>query len=201
LLAMNNEMDAVDKRKAQIEEIRWMLPLFIIWGIQWILHAGLDIAEEWVHLPRVQEMLLLLALAASVGVISRAVKWRRVTKSENVGSLESSAAPWLMLLPGLALVIAVWMLEMFGAVGPFFAPLFRSVVVAFGFAALGIVFGRELIYLGAWLFALAVISVVWYLGYSYVIMEGMGGISLVAGGSMLNTWGNNSKEVIAWENP
>jgi hypothetical protein len=196
MLAMNTEIDAIDKRKAQIEEIRWMLPLFTVWGIQWILHACLDIAEEWAHLPRVQEMLLLLALAASVGVVLRAVILRRVARSENVGSLESSAAPWLMLLPGLVLVIAVWMLEMFGAVGPFFAPLFRSVVVALGFAALGIVFGRALIYLGAWLFALAVISLVWYLGYSYVIMEGMGGISLLVGGSMLNAWGNNSKGVI-----
>jgi hypothetical protein len=172
-------------QKEWIREVHTHLPLFIIWGVVWILQAGLDILEEWGHLPWVKEVILLLAAVASIGVI-----WRGRLKSGRSSSLTTDKLQdrASLLLPGIMVVAAVLLLEWMGAVGPFFIPVFRAMVLAIGYVLLGSLLGRPLIYLGMWLFALSAITGVWYLGYAYVVLEGMGGISLLLCAWMLRTW-------------
>lgn len=167
------------QRKRWIAEASLLLPLFIIWGIEWILTAALDIGEQWAHIPWAREIILLLAVLASVITL-----WRAAGKQDRADGLGYA----MVLLPGIMLVAGVLLLEWIGAIGPFFIPVFRAFLLAVGYVLLGSLLGRSFTYLGIWLFALAAITGIWYLGYAYVVLEGMGGLSLLLSGWMLRSW-------------
>ncbi|UJF32818.1 hypothetical protein [Paenibacillus hexagrammi] len=110
------------------------------------------------------------------------------SSSERLSDGSSWGHPALLLLPGVLLIAAIALLEAVGAVNPLFAPILRSFLLAVGFVQFGLILGRSLLYLGFWLFALTAVMGIWYLGYSGIVLEGMGGFSLLAAGYMLHSW-------------
>ncbi|MZQ82450.1 hypothetical protein GQF01_10050 [Paenibacillus sp. 5J-6] len=184
---MQNEKQ-VHKRKIWIGEARALLPLLFIWGAEWIFSALVDIAIYWHDLDWLKQAALLTAVIASLVQL-----WslRKDFRADGEGLKDQSGwgHPALLLLPGVMLIAAIALLEAIGAIGPLFAPVLRAFILAIGFVQIGLLLGRPLIYLGLWLFALSAVMGVWYLGYSAVILEGMGGISLIVSGYMLRVWG------------
>ncbi|MEW9700969.1 hypothetical protein [Paenibacillus sp. SI8] len=185
------QTDRVHRRKAWIGEARALLPLLSIWGAQWIFSALVDVAIIWRDLDWLKQAALITAVAASLVQIWSLRKDMRA--GEEGTSAVSDRSGWghpvFLLLPGALLIAAIVLLEAIGAVGPLFAPVLRAFILAIGFVQFGLLLGRPLVYLGLWLFALTAMMSVWYLGYSAVVLEGMGGISLLVSGYMLRVWG------------
>lgn len=180
------QSELANKRKAWLAGAKPLIPLLFIWGAEWIFSAAVDFMIIWRDLDWLKLAGLITAVVASLIQIGG----MRREKGADPASQDADRIgnPLLLLLPGALLIAAVALLEAIGAVGPLFAPVLRSFLLAVGFVQFGLVLGRPLLYLGLWLFALSAIMGVWYLGYSGIILEGMGGISLLAGGYMLRVW-------------
>ncbi|WP_173186948.1 hypothetical protein [Paenibacillus alginolyticus] len=193
-----------DKRKAWIGQANALILLLFIWGAEWIFSALVDVAIYWRDLDWLKQAAFITAVVASLIQIWSLRKEFRADSGEGVrersaGSLAQAGArssersgwghPALLVLPGAMLVAAIALLEAIGAVSPLFAPVLRAFILAIGFVQVGLLLGRPLVYLGLWLFALSALMGVWYLGYSGVVLEGMGGISLILSGYMLRVWG------------
>ncbi|MBP1964661.1 hypothetical protein [Paenibacillus aceris] len=182
--------DLANKRRIWIGEARALIPLLFIWGAEWIFSALVDFAIYWRDLDWLKQAALLTAVIASLIQLWSLRKDFR-TGEEGRGLMDRSGwgHPALLLLPGVMLIAAVALLEAIGAIGPLFTPVLRAFILAIGFVQIGLLLGRPLIYLGLWLFALSALMGIWYLGYSAVVLEGMGGISLIVSGYMLRVWG------------
>lgn len=182
-----------NRRKAWLYEGRALLPLLFIWGIEWIFSALVDVGIAWWNIDWLKQAAFITAVIASLIQIWQLRKNRQTGPSPQTGGGQSSGSglgnPVLLLLPGAMLVAAVALLEAVGAVSPLFSPVLRGFLLAVGFVQFGLLLGKPLLYLGLWMFALTAVISVWYLGYSAVVLEGMGGISLLACGSMLKVWG------------
>ena len=185
------QTEMAHKRKAWIGEASALVPLLSIWGAEWIFSALVDVAIIWRDFDWLKQAAFITAIIASLIQIWNMRKELRTDEGASHGVTNRSGwgHPIFLLLPGALLIAAVALLEAIGAVGPLFAPLLKAFILAIGFVQFGLLLGRPLIYLGLWLFVLSVIMGVWYLGYSAVILEGMGGISLLASGYMLRIWG------------
>ncbi|WP_261303857.1 hypothetical protein [Paenibacillus andongensis] len=205
-LENNRQQDLEDKRKAWIGQANALIPLLFIWGAEWIFSAIVDVAIYWRDLDWLKQAAFITAVVASLIQIWSLRKEFRAESGEDTRERAHSAAsgghagerssersgwghPALLVLPGAMLIAAVALLEAIGAVNPLFAPVLRAFILAIGFVQVGLLLGRPLVYLGLWLFALSALMGVWYLGYSGVILEGMGGISLILSGYMLRVWG------------
>ncbi|MGO4269918.1 hypothetical protein AB4Z22_08755, partial [Paenibacillus sp. TAF58] len=202
----NRQQDLVHKRKAWIGQANALIPLLFIWGAEWMFSAIVDFAIYWRDLDWLKQAAFITAVVASLVQIWSLRKEFRTESGEgarersagsgghagarsSVGERSGWGHPALLVLPGAMLIAAVALLEAIGAVSPLFAPVLRAFILAIGFVQVGILLGKPLVYLGLWLFALSVLMGVWYLGYSSVILEGMGGISLILSGYMLRVWG------------
>ncbi|MEC0229670.1 hypothetical protein [Paenibacillus alba] len=182
----SKQTDLANKRKAWIGEAHALIPLLFIWGGEWMFSAIMDFAIYWRDLDWLKQAAFITAVVASlIQLWSLRKDFRKDDSAERSGW----GHPALLLLPGVMLIAAIALLEAIGAVGPLFSPVLRAFVLAIGFVQVGLLLGRPMIYLGLWMFALTALMGVWYLGYSAVILEGMGGISLIAGGYMLRVWG------------
>ncbi|MGG1517628.1 hypothetical protein ABE504_19595 [Paenibacillus oryzisoli] len=172
----------LDKKQAALQGAQRFLPLLFIWGAEWIFNAVIDFAIYWRDLDWLKTAAFITALIASFVQV-----WslRKSAGAAEIG--DETAHPLLLIVPGLLLIAAVVFLEAIEAVSPLFAPLLRAFLLAVGFVQAGLMLGRGLIYVGLWLFALTVVMGLWYLGYSAVILEGMGGIALVVSGLMLRS--------------
>jgi hypothetical protein len=191
---MRNSTTQVERRKTWIQEVSSLLPLFTIWGLVWMVNAALDIGEEWIHLPWIKSIVALLAIGCTLIHLWHANRTASSTKHTSAAQSHPPVGTqvrriWPLLLPGLLLLASILLLGWIGIVGPFFTSLLKGILLAAAYVVLGIWMGRPLIYLGVWLLALAVITGIWYLGYAYVVIEGMGGLSLVLCGLILRTWG------------
>ncbi|NOU63712.1 hypothetical protein GC096_06685 [Paenibacillus sp. LMG 31461] len=178
-----------NKRKDWLRDAQGLITLLFIWGAEWVFSAAVDFALYWRDLDWLKQAAFVTAVVASLIQIwgMRKLFNTRDTPTTN-DAVKSWGHPVFLVLPGALLVAAVAFMEAIGAVNPFFAPILRSFLLAIGFVQVGLLLGRPLIYLGVWLFALAAVMSVWYLGYSGVILEGMGGISLLVSGYMLRVW-------------
>ncbi|NOU91468.1 hypothetical protein GC102_37945 [Paenibacillus sp. LMG 31460] len=195
-----------NKRKAWIGQANALIPLLFIWGAEWMFSAIVDVAIYWRDLDWLKQAAFITAVVASLIQIWSLRKEFRADSAE--GARERSASsgghagagssagehsgwghPALLVLPAAMLIAAVALLEAIGAVSPLFAPVLRAFILAIGFVQVGLLLGKPLVYLGLWLFALSALMGVWYLGYSGVVLEGMGGISLILSGYMLRVWG------------
>ncbi|MBD0382355.1 hypothetical protein [Paenibacillus sedimenti] len=185
------QTDLAHRRKAWIGEARVLLPLLSIWGTEWIFSALVDVAIIWGDFDWLKQAGLITAVVASLIQIWGMRKEMR--RDEDAKVMVSDQSGWghpiFLLLPGALLIAAIALLEAIGAIGPLFAPVMRAFILAVGFVQFGLLLGRPLVYLGLWLFTLSAIMGVWYLGYSAVVLEGMGGISLLVSGYMLRVWG------------
>jgi hypothetical protein len=189
-----NTESYIHKRKSWIREGSDLLPLLTVWGTQGLLHAGVDVAEEWYNLEQFKLVLLLLAVIISIGLIVRSLVNENRRGRQERGSREeynfntAVGTVSLLLIPGVMLIGAVLLLEGVGAVGTMFAPIFRASLMAIVYVLFGVWLGKPLIYLGLWLFALTAVMAVGYLGFSGVVLDGMGGMSLLVCGWMLRVW-------------
>jgi hypothetical protein len=179
-----------NKRKDWLRDAQGLITLLFIWGAEWVFSAIIDFALYWRDLDWLKQAAFITAVVASLIQI-----WgmRKLFNTADTRTTDDAAKsgwghPVLLVLPGALLVAAVAFMEAIGAVNPFFAPILRAFLLAIGFVQVGLLLGRTLIYLGVWLFALAAVMSVWYLGYSGIILEGMGGISLLVSGYMLRVW-------------
>ncbi|WP_127588147.1 hypothetical protein [Paenibacillus koleovorans] len=66
--------------------------------------------------------------------------------------------------------------------------LIRALLLALIFVVIGAAAGRELVLLGVWLFALATIVAVWFLGYAPLVLMACGGASLFACTWIFRVW-------------
>lgn len=183
-----------NKRKIWIGEARALLPLLFIWGAEWIFSALVDFAIYWRDLDWLKQAALLTAVIASlIQLWSLRKDFRTGEEGKGLADRSGWGHPALLLLPGVMLIAAIALLEAIGAIGPLFTPVLRAFILAIGFVQIGLLLGRPLIYLGLWLFALSALMGIWYLGYSAVVLEGMGGISLIVSGYMLRVWGRQDE--------
>ncbi|WP_175532472.1 hypothetical protein [Paenibacillus sp. yr247] len=179
-----------NKRKAWISEARALIPLLFIWGAEWVFSALVDIAIYWLDLDWLKQAAFITAVVASlIQVWSLRKDFHAEDEKQGLPDRSGWGHPALLLLPGAMLIAAVALLQAIGAIGPLFTPVLRAFILAIGFVQVGLLLGRPLIYLGLWLFALSAMMGMWYLGYSAVVLEGMGGISLIVCGYMLRVWG------------
>ncbi|KQX61475.1 hypothetical protein [Paenibacillus sp. Root444D2] len=205
-LENKKQQDLENKRKAWIGQANALIPLLFIWGAEWMFSALVDFAIYWRDLDWLKQAAFITAVVASLIQIWSLRKEFRADSAEgarerstgldghagarsNAGERSGWGHPALLVLPGAMLIAAVALLEAIGAVSPLFAPVLRAFILAIGFVQVGLLLGRPLVYLGLWLFALSALMGVWYLGYSGVVLEGMGGISLILSGYMLRIWG------------
>ncbi|MDD9271085.1 hypothetical protein ACFPES_28965 [Paenibacillus sp. GCM10023248] len=191
-LLNSKNTELAHKRKMWIDQARPLLPLLFIWGAEWIFSALVDVAVYWRDLEWLKQAALITAVVASL-IQLWSLRKGFSAADENAGRGLADRSGWghpaLLLLPGMMLIAAVATLEAIGAIGPLFIPVLRAFLLAVGFVQVGLLLGRPMMYLGLWLFVFTAIMSVWYLGYSGVVLEGMGGLSLMAGGYMLRVWG------------
>ncbi|MBP1992360.1 hypothetical protein [Paenibacillus eucommiae] len=193
MLASNKEASPPNpKRKLWLLKETWLFPLFAIWGIQGVANSLLDVAQDWYNVEPAKLTALLLAIFISAALIGQKIFLRLKEKTNNSQNAVS-VSNWLlrslaMLFPGAMLIIVILLLNDTTATGPFFLPILRACILAAFYILLGVVLSKWLVYLGIWLIALIAVMGFWYLGYSTVVLEGMGGLSLLLFSSMLRTW-------------
>jgi hypothetical protein len=186
------QQQLANKRKDWLREAQGFIVLLFIWGAEWVFSAIIDFALYWRDLDWLKQAAFVTAVIASLIQIwgMRKLFGGKDTSRSTDDTVKSGwGHPVFLVLPGALLVAAVAFMEAIGAVNPLFVPILRAFLLAIGFVQVGLLLGRSLIYLGLWLFALTAVMGVWYLGYSGVILEGMGGISLLVSGYMLRVWG------------
>jgi hypothetical protein len=159
----------------------WLL-LFYIWGIQWVASGILDFFSEASALKTIKLITLLLAVIASLSIIF-------IHRSQMTAFPQLDKQIWqsYTLLFPLSILIGALVLLWFISASDTLLILhvLRMLLLAIFYVLIGAVWASELIWLGYWLFALITIVSVWYLGYAPFVFEGMGGLSLLAGGWVL----------------
>jgi hypothetical protein len=159
----------------------WLL-LFYIWGMQWIASGILDFFNETSMLQTIKLIILLLAVLTSLLNIF-------LFRSQIIVLPQLKNQVWQtykMLFPLFILIgslVLLWYIAASDTLLIFH--VLRALLLAFFYVMIGALLGKELIWLGCWLFGLVVIISVWYLGYAPFVFEGMGGLSLLAGGWIL----------------
>jgi hypothetical protein len=159
----------------------WIL-LFYIWGMQWIANGILDFFNESFMLQTIKLITLLLAVLASLLNMFLLRSQMRVLPQlkRQVWITYKMLFPLFILIGSLLLL---WYIAASDSLLIFH--VLRALILAFFYVMLGALLGKELIWLGCWLFGLVVIVSVWYLGYAPFVFEGMGGLSLLTSGWIL----------------
>lgn len=198
--------------RSSLPQVKHWFPLFYIWAVQWVASGLIQWIGEWRFPFRVLPVLTSAAVVLSAGYVLIGAGRGRMAETANgsarvaeqaAANTESPAGnpaePSGRLLTALRL--SVWLaLPLFvaggssllllyvRAVNPFFMDLFRALTLSFFYVLLGLLLGRHLVYLGLWLFALCVVTAVWYIGFSPIVLPGIGGFSLAACGWMATRW-------------
>ncbi|WP_409343084.1 hypothetical protein [Paenibacillus sp. MBLB4367] len=167
------------------------LPLFAVWGAEWMIVSITAIIGKWKFPSWLDVALLGLAVLLSIGILIRSALGNKAQAEGDQGA----ASGLVNLLPALILAAAVVLLERLNAVDPYFRELFRSLLLSFFYVQLGVFAGRTFIYLGLWLFALSAIVGSLYIGFSVEVLGLFGGASLVACGWLLGRMARGSASV------
>ncbi|WP_442602989.1 hypothetical protein [Paenibacillus sp. KN14-4R] len=169
-----------NQRKNMVNNLSVLIPLFFIWGLEWIVRAAILLAEKKYNVEGWNTYLFLTAIVISVIVIC--LNLRKPAWSTN------SQVTALFIIPMLLFLLACWILQRIGAVNLFFIPIFQSFLLATGLVALGLLLGRTLAWIGIWFFALTAALSILYLGYSPLILSACGGVSMLATAVQLKMW-------------
>lgn len=170
--------------RIHIQAFRSWLLLFYIWAFQWLL-AG---SVQWYGVWKLPGWLLpLSALTASLASIGVLLGSGLYSRSECRTPAVRLASLYAVVPFGIA-AGSMMLMEYLHAVDPFFIDLSRALLLAFFFSCMGLLLGLELMLLGVWLFLIAVIAFVWYLGFAPMILDFMGGLSLLGCGFILTAW-------------
>lgn len=174
--------------RSRLPALRGWFPLFPIWALQWIASAFIEYAGEWRFPSFTQQATVWAAVLLSAAL----VLYRAPDPSESGKGDRSSFGGWKtaawVSIPFLIAAGSSVLLVYIYSVDPFFMGLFRSLLLSFLYALLGVFLGRELVLLGLWLFALCLVTGIWYLGFTPIVLDLMGGFSLGACGWMLHRW-------------
>lgn len=174
--------------RAHIGELRSWLLLFYIWAAQWMAGGFIKWYGEWKLPGWFQSGTALAAALLSFFILLttglRAEPSGTESPSPRLGRI---ASIWVTVPFALA-VGSLMLLEYVRAVDPFFMDLFRCLLLAFFFSCLGVLLGLELLMLGIWLFGVSMVTCVWYLGFAPMVLQFMGGLSLLACGLILKRW-------------
>jgi hypothetical protein len=156
--------------------------LFYIWGIQWIASGIIDFFNETPTLKTIKLITLLLSALVSLLIILR-------FRSPIIVPSQLTRQAWQsykMLFPLLALIGSLVLIWYIAASDIFLIiHVLGALLLAFFYIVIGALLGKELIWLGFWLFGLVFIVSIWYLGYAPFVFEGMGGLSLLVCGWIL----------------
>lgn len=151
----------------------------VFWGIVMVGMATADFASQWTDVIWIRGVLGWGAIAVTaVGVLVRLLRGGLTSASANGSAMK-------LLLPVAVMLGSVWLLDYVHAVDAFFAPMFRTLVLAVCFVYAGVSGFRSLMYVGLWLFAGACVLGIWYLGYAPLVLEGMSGLALLTAGWLL----------------
>ncbi|GIP41068.1 hypothetical protein J31TS4_43480 [Paenibacillus sp. J31TS4] len=159
-----------------------LLPLFHVWGLQWILHAGFQIYYRWNEPTWIEPATLAAALLISLFVL-----FRKPARTAEPAAKEWKMALWL-LLPLVVLAVSSAVLLYAGAVSWFYGGMLRGLAAALLYVLLGVVFGKTLVYIGLWLLTFSALVSFLYLGFSPIAIQLMGGFSLLGAGWLLQRW-------------
>lgn len=171
--------DLQRRMRSYLPKTSSLLPLFHVWGIQWIFHAGIQIYYRWYEPSWAEPVSLGIA-----AVISLVLLFRKPRETE---AGEWQMTLW-MLLPFAVLALSALLLAYAGAVDWTFGGMIRGLFAAFLYVQLGVLLGRSLVYVGLWLLALSIVVSIFYLGFAPIATELMGGFSLIGAGLLLQAW-------------
>lgn len=155
-----------------------IVSLFYIWGLQGAAAALFDIFAGPAAAATIKPLLVCLAVLASMPSLYRL----------GSAALTRPGLALRMILPALLLAVTAAVIRYLGSGGPFFLDLFRALTLAAFYLLLGAFFGKRFLWLGLWLIALTVLLVYRYLGFAPIVLEGYGGLSLIACACMLQAW-------------
>ncbi|MFD0868606.1 Uncharacterised protein [Chlamydia abortus] len=158
-----------------------LIPLFYIWGAQWLFSALLWLRDSW-NLP----FWVQPASAAVAAIISVILLFSYKTDGDRT---RDTKLAFKMALPVFVLFASLLLLLYLEAVNGVFVHLVRALFLSFFYVLLGVLFSRSLVYLGLWLFALTAVIGKFYLGFSPFVLESMGGLSLIVCGWILHSVG------------
>jgi hypothetical protein len=170
--------------RTSLQSIKPWLYLFYIWGAELLLSGVLGLLGEESSLKTIKLSLLLVAILVSLVLLL----FQRAP-IPNLIQLDLKKAKYTTLLP-LAIIVGssilLWVIE--ASDQTLILHVVRAQLLAFLYVLLGTFLGKQLIWLGVWLFALIVIVSLWYLGYVPLVFEAMGGLSLMVCGWVLINW-------------
>ncbi|WP_248929732.1 hypothetical protein [Paenibacillus hamazuiensis] len=151
-----------------------------IWGAQWMIAGVLGFFSQWRDLESVERISFYAAVLLSLlfSLFGKRSLLRRT----------SLALLGTVTLCVLMLIGTVMILDYVQAVDPFFVPLLHGFVLAIGYAFVSMYLGRPLLYLSLWMFALTAVIALRYLGYSTMLLEGFGGLSMVFFAWLIGFW-------------
>jgi hypothetical protein len=170
--------------RSHLFELRNWLVLFYIWAAEWLLNGAVQWYGAWKLPGWIEPLSAMAAGLASIGVLlgTGILPTRyRLTPAMRLASLYA-AVPFGIAAGSLLLI------EYLHAVDPFFIDLSRALLLSFFFACMGLMLGLELMLLGVWLFLVSLVTFVWYLGFAPMVLDFMGGFSLLACGRILSIW-------------
>jgi hypothetical protein len=174
------------KWRMRLQEAKSWLILFYIWGIQWVLSGILDFFDNEQSIFKTIKLgVLLLAVLQSMFTLI----WNRsplpsLQNPEKQDLHFYKRGQLLAMLAGSMLLL--WYIA--GSDLALILHVLQVLLLAFFYVLMGTFLGIELIWLGYWLFALTAIVSIWYLGFSPLVFESMGGLSLIACGWILQGW-------------
>jgi hypothetical protein len=167
-----------------LQSVKPWLYLFYIWGAQLLLIGILDLIGTESSVKTLKLIILLAALLASLILLI-------VRRSPAVKPVKfiMPQGKYITLLPIPIVVgslILLWLIEPSDLT--LNLHVIRVLLLAFFYVLLGTFLGKQLVWLGLWLFTLTVVVSLLYLGYIPLVFEAMGGISLIVCGWLLLSW-------------
>jgi hypothetical protein len=175
--------------RTSLHSVKPWLYLFYIWGTQLLLSGILELIGSSLKTIKLY-ILLASVLASLVLLLFNRPPVPGFTK------LDLQKGKYTTLLP-LAIIVGsfilLWIIE--ASDKTLILHVIRALLLAFFYVLLGTFLGKQLVWLGLWLFTLTVIVSLWYLGYVPLVFQAMGGISLIVCGWMLLNW--SREEVLA----
>lgn len=167
-------------------------PYLYIWGVQWMGSSFLQYLWQLDPSGTIHNVLLGAAVVLSAVFLWRGAGKESPAASSDASSLAvvpASAAAWLLPAAVAAvLLVAALLLVRLEIISPLVAELLRAIVLAVFYIGIGALMGRELVYLGVWLLALAAVIGVWYLGYAPIVLGFSAGASLLACALIFRFW-------------
>jgi hypothetical protein len=160
------------------------LYLFYIWGAQLLLSGILDLLGEESSLKTIKLCILLATVLASLVLL---LTHPLPEQSLNKPDLQKGNPTLLLPLAiAAASLILLWLIKASDIT--LILHVFRAQLLAFFYVLLGTYLGKQLIWLGLWLFILTIMVSLGYLGFAPLVFEAMGGLSLLVCGWVLLSW-------------